>query len=208
MNSTAEYLSHAEKSYRFGILASALWAFSFSVVFFLPDFTYDLFYLLILSGLTLAGQLSLMKVNREALRTLFIQNKWIFFGVMAWLLFVSLSFLKVWNEPGTSVRQHQMSTLRYIYDLFLLAFVFMVARCHMQGLIRIEKLIIGLVLGFVVLLGVPLLYYHQFVISIQDWFGEPPFAPHIRDQGNLACVIFMSFLSWWLLKNLKADRFN
>ncbi|MCY4046188.1 MAG: O-antigen ligase family protein [Cellvibrionales bacterium] len=185
-------------------LTSALAAFCFTVAFFLPDFSYYLFYLLMLLSLTIAGQLSLMNVNQGIWRTLFKAHKWGLVGVFAWLAFMTLSLINVWVDSTVTPRQYQMSALRYIYDVILLAFVFMLARLFLANVLKIEKLLVGLALGFAVLLCIQVGYFYQFSINAQDWFAEPPLAPHIRDQGNLACVIAVSFLAWWIVKKPKA----
>lgn len=122
---------------------------------------------------------------------------------LLWVASMTLSLLWVWLSPDVSQLQLTASALRYTYDVTMILFVLVIFVLSRQSNFGHYFLYQALSLGFILMLLIQLHAY--FIVGVPGgfWFGNPPMGPHVRDQGNLACVVLVSMVAYYLFAEQK-----
>ncbi|MCY4046187.1 MAG: O-antigen ligase family protein [Cellvibrionales bacterium] len=179
---------------------AALTTYIASLAFFSPSESHFLYYFLSLVMFIFVG-LAIAKNKIEGvLHALYRKHRKWFVILILWLVASTLSLIMVWSNDSTENLQRGLSLIRHVYDISLLGLVFVLARLQALRIIDVKALFFALALGFSVMLGLEIIIYHQVAIDAKTWFESPPLGLHVRDQGNLACVIAVSMAAYWAVK--------
>lgn len=108
-----------------------------------------------------------------------------------WWLLVSLSLINVLFNDISPFHIFAASQ-RYLHDGLTIAFTFTIARLLILQKISLEQIITALCLGIIFMMALHYFTYQLDAVSGFQWFRTPPLAPHMRDLGNLACVVIVS----------------
>lgn len=122
------------------------------------------------------------------------------------LLVTLLSFLVSWGLVfinNTSALHYFLSSQRIVHDFLTVVLIFSAAALHKQGQLPLKPCLYGLAVSMLVMMAVQYYSYLQGVDGFV-WFRTPPLAPHMRDLGNLACVMIVSLSVFWLSNKPKS----
>ncbi len=190
---------------RFRIIRAALMTFIATIPFYVTGVNYLAYYLGFLLSFVVIADLALSKKTIAFSKQLFNQRPIVALMLLGWIISSIVSLAWVWFDDASSTRQLVTSFLRHLYDLNILAFVIVLSRLIFIKVIKGRDVFISLALGFMCMIAIQVFMYHGLPIAADLWFSEPPFGPHIRDQGNLACVVAVSFAAWFLTDKKKAS---
>ncbi len=175
----------------FPALNAALLAFVAGLPFYVSGIAYSALFLLFHLCFVVTACWT-MKASPSFLLTLKTNNPLLFWLLSGWIVSATLSWLWVLLKPEISFEQYLTSTLRHLYDLSVLGLCLFLAKLIALGAVRPIHLLLALSVGFVILLGLQGFVLMHYSVPADDWFQAPLFGPHIRDHGNLACVLSVS----------------